>query len=168
MEAGAAEVAPPPHSTSSPSGDRLEQNSSLPTAPVSKTAHINFELLSNYFHLPMKEVALELGVCTTMLKRLCRNHGIPRWPFRQVRLSFQERQGTADTPEFAVRASGSSLTHCQIKSINRMIKSMEKTKEAKSADSQRILKALEQKRRLLLTQPQPSSACPPLSPSARL
>jgi len=121
-----------PAAPGSPAPDAMDEANDSPrsTAPVSKTAHINFELLSKYFHLPMKEVALELGVCTTMLKRLCRNHGIPRWPFRQI------------------------------KSIDRMIKTMDKSKEVRM-DSSRILQALQQKRKNLLTQPQQTVATAP-------
>ncbi|KAH3731470.1 RWP-RK domain-containing protein [Pelomyxa schiedti] len=40
--------------------------------------------LKKYFHLPIQVVAGELGVCTTMLKQLCRKHGIQRWPHRKI------------------------------------------------------------------------------------
>ncbi|KAH3766282.1 hypothetical protein Pelo_1876 [Pelomyxa schiedti] len=40
--------------------------------------------LRNYFHLPIQVVAGELGVCTTMLKQLCRKNGIQRWPYRKI------------------------------------------------------------------------------------
>jgi len=37
------------------------------------------------FHLPMAEAALKLGVCSTVLKKICRRNGISRWPYRQIR-----------------------------------------------------------------------------------
>ena len=42
------------------------------------------KFLSKYFHLPIVEAAKELGMCTTMLKKLCRRCGISRWPYRKV------------------------------------------------------------------------------------
>jgi hypothetical protein len=45
---------------------------------------ITFEQLSKYFHLPINDVAKELGICATMLKKICRRNGIPRWPHRKV------------------------------------------------------------------------------------
>ena len=41
--------------------------------------------LSTYFHLPEKEVAKKLGMCLTSLKKICRQNGINRWPYRKVR-----------------------------------------------------------------------------------
>ena len=43
------------------------------------------EVLSGYFHLPIVEVSKTLGICTTMLKKICRKNGISRWPYRKIR-----------------------------------------------------------------------------------
>jgi hypothetical protein len=43
------------------------------------------EKLSQYFHLPIMEAAKQLGVCATVLKKICRKNGINRWPHRKVR-----------------------------------------------------------------------------------
>jgi len=51
--------------------------------PPSK--NISFEELSKYFHLPINQVAKELGVCATILKKICRRNGIPRWPHRKIK-----------------------------------------------------------------------------------
>ena len=50
-----------------------------------RSKHITREELCKRFHLPIAQVAQELGVCATVLKKKCRQHGIPRWPFRKVR-----------------------------------------------------------------------------------
>jgi hypothetical protein len=42
--------------------------------------------LSRYFQLPEKVVAKELGICLTSLKKLCRQQGINRWPYRKVKM----------------------------------------------------------------------------------
>eukprot|EP01103_Thecamoeba_quadrilineata_P007566 TRINITY_DN17424_c0_g1_i1.p1 TRINITY_DN17424_c0_g1~~TRINITY_DN17424_c0_g1_i1.p1 ORF type:complete len:413 (-),score=83.26 TRINITY_DN17424_c0_g1_i1:297-1535(-) len=46
---------------------------------------INYEKLTEYFHLPINNVAKELGVCATVLKKICRRNGIPRWPHRKIK-----------------------------------------------------------------------------------
>jgi len=51
--------------------------------PPSK--NISFDELSKYFHLPINQVAKELGVCATILKKICRRNGIPRWPHRKIK-----------------------------------------------------------------------------------
>lgn len=43
------------------------------------------EELSDYFHLPEKQVAAKMGMCLTSLKKICRSHGITRWPFRKLK-----------------------------------------------------------------------------------
>ena len=46
---------------------------------------LSFELLSNYFHLPISDAANEMQICETILKRFCRTNGISRWPHRKIR-----------------------------------------------------------------------------------
>jgi hypothetical protein len=41
--------------------------------------------LSKYFSMPEKTVAKQLGICLTSLKKICRQNGINRWPYRKVR-----------------------------------------------------------------------------------
>lgn len=43
------------------------------------------EELRKYFHLPIAEVARQLGICTTLLKKVCRKNKILRWPYRQIK-----------------------------------------------------------------------------------
>lgn len=46
---------------------------------------ITLEKLSSMFHMPEKEVAVELGMCLTSLKKIARSFGITRWPYRKLR-----------------------------------------------------------------------------------
>ncbi|CAM0944202.1 unnamed protein product [Alopecurus aequalis] len=46
---------------------------------------LTFQLLSQYYCMPIKQAAEELNVGLTHLKRRCRELGIPRWPHRQVK-----------------------------------------------------------------------------------
>jgi len=57
---------------------------------------MNLEQLSEYFHMPINDVAKELGVCATVLKKICRRNGIPRWPHRKIK-SIDKRVVTLET-----------------------------------------------------------------------
>uniref|UniRef100_A0A453EL95 RWP-RK domain-containing protein n=1 Tax=Aegilops tauschii subsp. strangulata TaxID=200361 RepID=A0A453EL95_AEGTS len=46
---------------------------------------LSYEEISKLFSLPIAEAASILGVCTSVLKRICRTHGIVRWPYRKVK-----------------------------------------------------------------------------------
>ncbi|XP_073116423.1 uncharacterized protein [Elaeis guineensis] len=48
-----------------------------------RTGSMQLRDLIDYFHLPIADAAKELGICTTALKKICRKHGMPRWPHRK-------------------------------------------------------------------------------------
>jgi len=52
---------------------------------------VTFEMLQLRFDKPLCDVAKELGVCMTFIKKACRKHGIKRWPFRKVQ-AIRNRQ----------------------------------------------------------------------------
>jgi hypothetical protein len=47
---------------------------------------ITLEMLQAHFHLPIVDASRAFDVCTTRLKKVCRQYGIKRWPHRQVRI----------------------------------------------------------------------------------
>lgn len=51
--------------------------------PSSSSKKLSLEEISKYFSLPIAEAASKLGVCTSVLKRICRDNGIVRWPYRK-------------------------------------------------------------------------------------
>lgn len=46
--------------------------------------NITFAMLQSHFERPLQEAALRFGVCTTLLKNICRKNGIKNWPFRRI------------------------------------------------------------------------------------
>nr|GMD81931.1 protein RKD2-like [Ipomoea batatas] len=49
-----------------------------------KPSTLTQEMVSRYFHLPMKQAAKELRIGEALLKRVCRRLGINRWPYRKL------------------------------------------------------------------------------------
>lgn len=53
--------------------------------PLHNAAELSMQELSKFFSMPEKAVAKELGICLTSLKKICRQNGINRWPYRKIK-----------------------------------------------------------------------------------
>ncbi|ETM56891.1 hypothetical protein L914_00208 [Phytophthora nicotianae] len=56
-----------------------------PARPISNaTRNISFDMLQPHFERPLQQAADSFGVCTTLLKKICRRNGISNWPYRKI------------------------------------------------------------------------------------
>lgn len=85
-------------------GENNPQFKALTAAEESRLKLYTMEELRKYFHLPIREVAKALGLCATLLKKICRVNRIKRWPFRQI------RSITKSIQSLEIAASSETLT----------------------------------------------------------
>mmetsp|Transcript_15012 Transcript_15012/g.30240 ORF Transcript_15012/g.30240 Transcript_15012/m.30240 type:complete len:343 (+) Transcript_15012:80-1108(+) len=78
---------------------------------------IEMEELSQYFKMPEKAVAKHLGICLTSLKKICRQNGIHRWPYRKIKSLDKKLKklenamvNAKDDPSMAHAVSGYSVS----------------------------------------------------------
>ncbi|KAF4321379.1 hypothetical protein BBO99_00004945 [Phytophthora kernoviae] len=76
-----------PSATSSTASAPVLTPSHKPTSSrpnMTASSSITLDMLRPHFEEPLAKVAATFGVCVTLLKKICRRHGISRWPHRQI------------------------------------------------------------------------------------
>ncbi|CAM0903349.1 unnamed protein product [Alopecurus aequalis] len=75
-------------------------------------ASITLADIAQYFHLPIREASRTLKIGVSILKRKCRQYGIPRWPHRKIKsldslindLEKEKRKQEEEKQEDAIQA----------------------------------------------------------------
>eukprot|EP00698_Gefionella_okellyi_P015673 TRINITY_DN4438_c0_g1_i1.p1 TRINITY_DN4438_c0_g1~~TRINITY_DN4438_c0_g1_i1.p1 ORF type:complete len:207 (-),score=19.77 TRINITY_DN4438_c0_g1_i1:72-692(-) len=57
----------------------------MPNVKPTRFKEVSFEELASCFEKPIQVAARRLEICTTLLKKICRQHGIQRWPHRKIK-----------------------------------------------------------------------------------
>ncbi|KAJ8561075.1 hypothetical protein K7X08_027265 [Anisodus acutangulus] len=52
--------------------------------PITDPKSMSFDGVSKFFNLPLSDAAEYLGVCASVLKKICYENGLVRWPYRKV------------------------------------------------------------------------------------
>lgn len=64
------------------SGQTTSNNVGATTVPPSSET-LTFDAISKYFNMNIADAATALGVCNSVLKKICRDNGLVRWPYRK-------------------------------------------------------------------------------------
>lgn len=75
------------------------------------SADFKFSDWERFFHMPLRQAAEELKIGRTSLKRLCRLHGLKRWPYRTLKhLDYEmSKIGQRQQPDDEVNKLGAEL-----------------------------------------------------------
>jgi len=82
--------------------------------------------LARYFYFPINEAAKRLDICPTVLKKICRRHGLRRWPHRKLQSIERSLRKLC-----ALQAATSKDNNCHhLKALRAKIRELQLEKEA--------------------------------------
>lgn len=82
--------------------------------------------LAPYFYYPINEAAKLLKICPTVLKKICRKHGLRRWPHRKL----QSIERAIEKYQALIAAAKKEQTPSQIAPLLRRVRELQTEKEA--------------------------------------
>ncbi|OQS01885.1 hypothetical protein THRCLA_05673 [Thraustotheca clavata] len=113
----------------------------LPTAvPIPRNGwnvkDITLNELRPHFNKPMAAVAQEMGVCITLMKKICRKNGLTRWPHRRIRSLVNRITSLQAVAESIVDKPEKMRFHQHIASLRRELSDVIQNPNGKSRKAQ--------------------------------
>ncbi|KAE8794355.1 hypothetical protein D1007_30904 [Hordeum vulgare] len=102
-------------------------------------ASITLVDIAPYFHLPIREASRALKIGVSILKKKCRQYGIPRWPHRKIK----SLDSLISDLEFVMDDTDGDAVQKET------CKQREKEKKKEEKDKQNAIQALAKRKRLL-------------------
>mmetsp|Transcript_6850 Transcript_6850/g.17531 ORF Transcript_6850/g.17531 Transcript_6850/m.17531 type:complete len:160 (-) Transcript_6850:108-587(-) len=62
----------------------VHEFSTIFLSSASAKGKTQIEAIAQHFHKPINVAARDMNICATVLKKICRRHGLDRWPSRKV------------------------------------------------------------------------------------
>ncbi|KMZ56685.1 Protein RKD2 [Zostera marina] len=124
-------------------------------------SNLTFEDVSRYFYMPITQAAKQLNVGLTLLKKRCRELGIPRWPHRKMK-SLQTLIDNVQELGMENGIAGECQLRCALQILKEEKKMIEKKPEIQLEEKtkrlrQAYFKANYKKRRLLCIDSAPAT-----------
>jgi len=90
-------------------GYDTDDSDSKGSAEKLRKSETDIHTVAKHFHQPIKQAATILGICPTVLKKICRRNNIKRWPSRRLRSiekqirELEEARNSSDSEPAALR-----------------------------------------------------------------
>lgn len=94
---------------------------------------LTIETISPYFTQNIQTASKELGICCTLLKKICRKYGITRWPYRKIQSvdrTIQQIKERMSYLETQLPRDSSGSVHLELQKLHREYLELERKRQA--------------------------------------
>ncbi|GJQ12834.1 hypothetical protein GpartN1_g4625.t1 [Galdieria partita] len=97
------------------------------------SSKLTIETISPYFTQNIQAASKELGICCTLLKKVCRKYGITRWPYRKIQSvdkTIQQIKERIAFLEAHLSKDSSGSIHMEVQKLRRELVELERKRQA--------------------------------------